>query len=166
MDQQTTESPPSRTTTMVLRECGICQSSVYPTEATTTCSSCGLTFHTECWQENLGCAAYGCEQVDALKPKSNEPPPEPLPPPIIEPPEALPWPFLLLGASALALAVSSLSYGIPSAVVALAVGWRMWRKRAARNRILQAAAVIALVGIISGIMVSRFWWLREYTHAG
>jgi hypothetical protein len=161
MDQQTTQSSPSRTVTMVLRECGICQSSIYPTETTTTCKSCGLTFHNECWQENLGCAAYGCEQVDALKPKSNEPPPEPLPAPVAQPIEALPWTFLLLGASALSLAVSSLTYGIPSAFTALLIAWRMWQKRAFRDTILITAAVIAVVGMAGGVLVSRFWWLRE-----
>ena len=48
---------------MVLRECAICQSSIYPAEKTHPCPKCGLVFHAECWQENFGCASYGCDQV-------------------------------------------------------------------------------------------------------
>src|SRR5881628_1791839 len=88
---------------LVLRECAICQSSIYPTEQTTACPKCGLVFHAECWQENMGCAAYGCEQVNALAPKEPEKPAENLPAPIVEAIEPLPWSFLLLGAATLAL---------------------------------------------------------------
>src|SRR5215212_1630186 len=130
MHQNAQQPPPSPpTTTMVLRECGICQSSIYPSEGTITCPKCGLTFHAECWQENFGCAAYGCEQVDVLKPKEPEKPVEQLPPPVSEPVERLPWNFLLLGSSAIALMVSALTYGIPSAVVAILCAVRIFKVR-------------------------------------
>src|SRR5687767_15453993 len=74
-------APPKRGT-LVLRECAICQSSIYPTEETHPCPKCGLVFHAECWQENYGCASYGCEQVNALAPKLDIPAPVELPPPI------------------------------------------------------------------------------------
>jgi len=156
---------------MVLRECGICQSSVYPTEATTTCPKCGLTFHAECWRENWGCAAYGCEQVNVLKPKdANEPVVEELPPPIVTETERLPWDFVLLGAAAIALLASALSYGVPSLLVGLGIGWRaikkkIWRdpKIFATRPILAAAAGLVVLGFAVGIVVSTFWWHREYT---
>ena len=71
MTQPASTSSPTQKT-MVLRECGICQSAIFPDENTTTCPRCNLTFHAECWTENLGCASYGCEQVNALKPREPE----------------------------------------------------------------------------------------------
>lgn len=52
--------------------CGICQSAISVFEDTTDCPSCGLRFHSDCWQENHGCSAYGCDQVNILK-TENEP---------------------------------------------------------------------------------------------
>src|SRR4051812_44349091 len=102
---------------MVLRECGICQTSIYTAEETQVCPKWGLVFHAECWKENLGCAAYGCEQVNVLAPKTEEQPAQELPQPIVEAIEPLPWSFVLLGAAALSLMVSALTYGLPSALV-------------------------------------------------
>lgn len=44
---------------------------VQPEEPLNTCPSCEAPFHAECWQENGGCAVYGCNMVpdtDRLKP--------------------------------------------------------------------------------------------------
>ena len=152
---------------MVLRECAICQTSIYPADTTHTCSSCGLVFHTECWEENFGCASYGCSQVNALAPKIDVPPPADLPLPADEPIEPLPWDFLLLGASALAMAFSALTYGVPSLFAATAVGFRVWKKKAYRNPILITAAAVCLVGVVGGLIVSRFWFRHvDYTAGG
>jgi hypothetical protein len=165
MHQQNVQPPPTKHVTMVLRECGICQSSIYPSEQTTVCPKCGLTFHAECWQENMGCAAYGCEQVDVLKPKSAEQALEELPAPIVQPAERLPWDFLLLGAAAIGLMASALAFGVPSLIVAGGVGWRACKRNLIRDPkkfraepILAAAAILAIVGIIAGIGISWFWW--------
>jgi hypothetical protein len=155
----------SRTTT-VLRECAICQSSIYPAEQTTRCDKCGLVFHAECWTENFGCASYGCEQVNVLAPKEPEPEHVELPPPVQQSIEPLPWDFLLLGLSALCLAASMLMYGIPSIAAAALLGLRVWKKRNYRNPILISAAIVCLTGICAGYAVSRFWFARDYTHAG
>jgi hypothetical protein len=152
---------------MVLRECAICQSSIYPSEQTHNCEKCGLVFHDECWQENFGCASYGCEMVNALVPKSEEPEPAPLPPPIVEAIEPLPWDFLLLGASALAMVLSSLLAVaspsrlciFPSVAAALGVGFRVWKTRRYKDPILIAAAALCLIGMLGWYFVSRFlWW--------
>src|SRR5205085_7977897 len=95
------DSPAAPKPTTVLRECAICQSSIYTAEKTTTCPKCGLVFHAECWDENMGCAAYGCEQVNALAPKEEAKPAQALPQPIVDAIEPLPWSFVLLGAAAL-----------------------------------------------------------------
>lgn len=47
--------------------CSICQTVVEDDDDRTTCTACELPFHEECWEENLGCSAYGCENVNALK---------------------------------------------------------------------------------------------------
>jgi hypothetical protein len=55
-----------------LEFCGVCQSQIEPGESSTRCPSCGLTFHIDCWTENLGCSAYGCSQVNVLAPPTAE----------------------------------------------------------------------------------------------
>lgn len=41
--------------------CSICQTHVIAGERVVNCPQCALPFHSECWQENRGCSAYGCE---------------------------------------------------------------------------------------------------------
>jgi hypothetical protein len=162
---KTSPPPPApvKPTETVLRECAICQSSIYTAEKTTTCPKCGLVFHAECWQENMGCAAYGCDQVNALAPKEESKPVEALPQPIVAELEPLPWSFLLLGAAALTLLASALSYGIPSGLIAVASGMRMLRKRRLHDRPLLWAAILSLLGIVLGLVISPIWWARDYT---
>ncbi len=45
------------------RLCGICQSPFAADEAACTCPDCSAPYHQECWDYNLGCAVYGCEQT-------------------------------------------------------------------------------------------------------
>src|SRR4051794_20038045 len=90
---------------MVLRECAICQSPILPHDLTTTCPKSSLTYHSECWAETSGCASYGCDQVDALKPKEPEQQaPAEMIQPINQSIERLPWNFVLLGAAAISIA--------------------------------------------------------------
>src|SRR5688572_3964792 len=111
MSQETAKPQPPTQMQMVMRECGICQSSIFPDENVTVCSSCGLTFHAECWTENWGCAAYGCEQVNALKPREDKPAEEEIvfQSPIQQPIERLPWNFVLLFVAAAAMIPSAFS---------------------------------------------------------
>src|SRR6478609_7536388 len=97
---QQQHQPPtqSKTAPVVLRECAICQSSIHPSEQVWTCPKCSLVYHAECWQSNMGCASYGCEQVNALAPKEEDNSAAPMQQPIVEAIEPLPWSFLLLGA--------------------------------------------------------------------
>lgn len=53
------------------RFCGVCHSTVTRFDETATCPACGLLFHADCWQENRGCSAYGCSQVNALEPREH-----------------------------------------------------------------------------------------------
>ena len=44
--------------------CAYCQSSVLPSDAEThRCSECNAPYHQDCWEENNGCAIYGCAEV-------------------------------------------------------------------------------------------------------
>jgi predicted RNA-binding Zn-ribbon protein involved in translation (DUF1610 family) len=43
--------------------CAICQSPLQEGEAVVSCPACHSPYHTECWEENGGCAIYGCELV-------------------------------------------------------------------------------------------------------
>jgi len=146
-----------------LRECGICQSAIYTAEKTETCPKCGLVFHAECWRENLGCAAYGCEQVNVLAPKPQEQPAAPIPQPIVQAIEPLPWSFLMLGAATLCLMISALTFGVPSMLIAAASGWRLYKKRHLHDRPLLWAVGLSLVGVFFGILISRIWWAQGQT---
>jgi len=43
--------------------CAICQSPLSESEEKRACPDCAAVYHAECWQENRGCAVYGCPQV-------------------------------------------------------------------------------------------------------
>jgi len=49
--------------------CGICQTSIEPSEVDASCPSCRALCHAECWEENGGCSVYGCDQVRATEPR-------------------------------------------------------------------------------------------------
>ena len=47
--------------------CAICLSPIAPCDSRTDCPACGAGFHADCWQENGGCAIYGCSQVPVIE---------------------------------------------------------------------------------------------------
>jgi hypothetical protein len=51
--------------------CSICQTAVVAGEQILSCPDCGLPFHQECWAENRGCSAYGCQSAPpTVKPEA------------------------------------------------------------------------------------------------
>lgn len=52
--------------------CAICQTAIGPGEPVGRCPTCDAPFHGECWEENGGCASYGCPQVPSV-PKADAP---------------------------------------------------------------------------------------------
>jgi hypothetical protein len=48
-------------------KCGICLSAINDAEARAACPACRAEYHAECWQENGGCAIYGCSQVPVVE---------------------------------------------------------------------------------------------------
>jgi len=156
--------------------CGVCQSAISVFEEQTSCPSCGLVFHADCWAENHGCSAYGCPQVNALAPPDEhdhsthaagaeleggnakadlataghgE----------IDAPVRFPWEFLLLLASVFAALVGALTFGLPSLALAGGTVTYMARTRGngnAHRGIVMLSAGLALLGVIAGVPVSWF----------
>jgi hypothetical protein len=52
---------------IVGKTCPICQTQIVRGESVVACPSCKLDYHHECWKENGGCGAYGCEQAPETK---------------------------------------------------------------------------------------------------
>ena len=51
--------------------CGICLSALGPDEASVSCSACNASYHGDCWQENKGCAVYGCSEAPQIDQRSS-----------------------------------------------------------------------------------------------
>src|SRR5436853_6536385 len=47
----------------VVEMCAICKSGIEADDALVTCRACKAPYHADCWEENRGCAIYGCEQA-------------------------------------------------------------------------------------------------------
>jgi hypothetical protein len=47
--------------------CAICHSTIELGQQIRHCEMCKLSFHTECWNENQGCATYGCNNAPDAK---------------------------------------------------------------------------------------------------
>src|SRR5690606_28157577 len=102
--------------------CSICQTPIQVGDPSTSCDECHLPFHIECWEENLGCSAYGCPNVNALRLgpdiQINSPPPLPTRFPATSSNNSnraegeIPWEYLLLAASALGTFLGLLCFGI------------------------------------------------------
>jgi hypothetical protein len=152
--------------------CGVCQSPIHPGEHTTSCPDCALTFHADCWQENFGCSAYGCSQVNVLSPQTavevldnDDTPGSPL---AVSQADALDdasaggvaAEHALLAGSVLGTLLGALTFGIP-ALLAL-VACVVYRKRAQNSpAIFFAALALSLIGLLAGVAFSYYWWLRR-----
>ncbi|MGD0540192.1 MAG: RING finger protein, partial [Tepidisphaeraceae bacterium] len=160
------------------RVCGICQSQILPGEATTACPECSQSYHTECWRENRGCAAYGCAQVGALDDQivsdSSSPAvmgPEdlavaattaPAQPALARPAEGepFPWDFALLGGSVFGSVLGAFTFGVPPLAVGAASAVYAMRSRNGSSRVAMVSAVICVFGVALGIVISRFVWFN------
>jgi hypothetical protein len=155
--------------------CSICQTPIVAGEERTTCPSCHLTFHAGCWQENYGCSAYGCDQVNVLAPAA-EPAAAvagpmttsvmPVPMPVAEaavtvdmegrPP--FPWEPVLLALSFVASALGALLFGIPSGVMLVCVLAFLVVGKPRRRGLVVVALLVTLAGAAAGYATSMFWW--------
>ena len=48
-------------------DCAICQTAISTEDAKTGCPECKAEYHSDCWQENGGCAVYGCAGVPRVE---------------------------------------------------------------------------------------------------
>jgi hypothetical protein len=147
--------------------CSICQHPVELAEGRTQCPHCGLPFHADCWEENRGCSAYGCPQVNALSPSAEQSRAAPLRSAeagdaptqgrAASPPDPFPWEFLLLGASALGVLVSMFTFGAPSAaLVPCMVVAHLMRKGKKSWAVFLLSLLVCLAGAVAGYVASRY----------
>jgi hypothetical protein len=168
-----TEEPPASSTPETPREvthCSICQTAIADAEERTTCPSCGLEFHAACWQENYGCSAYGCDQVNVLAPPEAREPAvdqalqgeagfgDPFPDSDADALPTFPWESVLLALSFVAMFLSALGFGVPSAVMLLGALVFLLVGRAHRKSLVLVAIVVSLAGAVAGYGMSMFWW--------
>ena len=158
--------------------CSICQWHMTTEDQTATCPACGLTFHSACWQENCGCSAYGCKQVNALNQKDSRRPEYPGAAMAAErieviipsattsqhavKPQTAPVSVssALLGASLVAGVIGLPTFGLPPLAVLVGCFIAIDRsgRRGAERRLMLVAATLSLVGIVAGIAISCAWW--------
>ncbi len=55
------------------KKCQICMSVILSGDHVIECPGCLLPFHEECWNENRGCASYGCDHAPAAEKKDEAP---------------------------------------------------------------------------------------------
>ncbi len=48
--------------------CPVCSTEIEPTDEKVICPDCKIVYHKDCWDENNGCATYGCKSTGCLKP--------------------------------------------------------------------------------------------------
>src|SRR5208282_2426486 len=48
--------------------CGICRKALDAAHAQLSCPACSQPYHEKCWEDNGGCAAYGCVQAGMMMP--------------------------------------------------------------------------------------------------
>jgi hypothetical protein len=59
--------------------CSICQKPMLAGHATLSCPACSQPYHEKCWEDNGGCAAYGCIQAGMMMPLPPAAPSAPAP---------------------------------------------------------------------------------------
>ena len=155
------QSPPAPQTDHL---CSICQWKIEATDAAHTCSACGLVVHEECWQENHGCSAYGCPQVNVLdKPEEVAEVMEEIghPPTLTPQHHRFPWEFAMLAASVVGSLLGLLVFGAVPLLTMTASGiYLLKHGRKTRVPVLVAAMGVSLLGLIAGVVVSCFWWMN------
>ena len=166
-------APPDVAAAPKLR-CGVCQSAIEANEARTTCPACGLHFHEECWQENYGCSAYGCSQVNVLAPPEpdagadgatlDESAADAIAGDLsdVPPPPRKPWEFVLLGVSVLAAIAGAFTFGgaaLAALVAAVVCLVRTRRDDDRRTAVVVAAAALSAAAVAAGAATSYFLFL-------
>ena len=147
--------------------CAVCQCSLLPDDERTLCQACGLPHHTDCWKENFGCSAYGCSQVNALKPGPDiqigsgmldVPIQSPAPPPVAvsfaNDTSSL-WEFAILVVSVVCFLLGVVTYGVPCFLAGAAIVAFVFAREGRVNwKALVPAGLICLSGFVIGVLSS------------
>lgn len=149
--------------------CSVCQSPLLAGESITECPECGLTFHAECWQENMGCSAYGCRQVGILDPEAQAHVVQEVDPEAQAAEAAIlaaheqprtPWEFLLLALSLLSLAIGAPTFGIPSLIVGIKAIHYLHNRPDCHKWAIVICVILSGIGFFAGAPAGWFWWYR------
>lgn len=147
--------------TLTAADCAACHTAIASGEPMHACPACAATMHAGCWEENRGCATYGCAQagvLDAAGETSEEP--QSVDAPSLTRPQrpAMSEAFKqsMMAVSAFAVA-GILAFGVPP------IGYGAWLlvtddiHGEGRRRYVWAAASFA-AGVF-GFACSARWWL-------
>lgn len=159
--------------TRTLGTCAVCRHDVASDDEHVYCGSCRTLHHAECWQENFGCATYGCSNVNCLEPRkplsSDESVDEgdsAAKKKVKKRDAGTPWDWFLMAASAFSLLLSLFTLGIPSAIVFIGTLVYLFRKKTRKVSILAITftLLLSLAGIALGIaaswMVVKLGWIN------
>jgi len=148
--------------------CSVCQTAIDEDDERMACQVCDVPYHVECWEENLGCAVYGCRNVNVLKlgpDISIAAPPIVAPPatravaPIIAPEACFPWDYLWMGASAIAAPLGLLLGGIPSLLTGVAaISAFALSPEKSRWGPTITTLILSLIGGFVGVAHSYIFW--------
>jgi len=149
----------SHATGDLLQICNVCNTEIQDSiDEKMVCHVCDLPFHADCWIENFGCSAYGCRNVDLLKPKPSQ----------IDPDGArnqaetvnqtetdTPWGNVFLCLNVVAGLFSLLLYGIPSLFVASGtLVFFTNHARKSQHSLLIVSIVLGFICFMLGLIVS------------
>lgn len=154
--------------------CSFCMCAIEDGDVKTVCEACDLPFHTDCWEFNLGCSAYGCKGHNILKkgpdvridPRTlRQPSPggeEPLWVLPAEPAQrggAFPKEYMYLLASVACFFLGLLFCGFPS-LLCLPTGALCFLgpRRPRHYAALILGAVVCIAGLIAGVISSISFW--------
>ena len=159
-NSSTTEDAGEKKQLSIEKRCSFCSMDIEDDEGIVICPSCGMMFHEDCWEENFGCATYGCDQVDILKP----PPPIitnddfqniPNVPPPLHSETMMQWEFPILACSLISALLGLFTYGlfcVPAGIGGI-LYWTI-SKRKKNTAVMVISTVICGIGFIIGLIVS------------
>jgi hypothetical protein len=147
--------------------CSICQTPIQAEDPSINCNQCQLPFHSECWEENLGCSAYGCSNVNTLRtgpdirvslsPSSGAAAVADSHTPTAN--DAIPWEYLLLAAATLGTLLGLLCFGVLAVLIGVvSLVYFVATGRERPSAVLAGAIALSVIGFILGVFVSASFW--------
>ncbi len=135
--------------------CPVCQTDVSEEGGKVTCAECKSVYHLECWQDNFGCATFGCKNTNVLKPEPIRitiPSAEP----VAQPVAGVPWEHVFLGLATLSTFIGLAFHGIPPLLVGLAAGgfYVIKQEQIQSPLVLKLAVASSVVGFLLGAILS------------